>query len=113
MQVFENELGLYISEDWFVMPIAFKGDAEYDSLKQRYLRVCEQAGLECDVGDGWVLDTPLGRQFGEEEAEVSESITLAGDHLLRRYDEWEGDGHEGALVTVALRSAGRECTGTC
>ena len=113
MQVFENELGLYISEDWFVMPIAFKSDAEYDSLKQRYLQICERAGLECDVSDGWALDTPLGRQFSEEEAEVSESIELAVDHLLRRYDDWEGDGHDGAIVTVALRSAERERSGKC
>jgi hypothetical protein len=113
MQVFENELGLYISEDWFVMPIAFKSAAEYDSLKQRYLQVCKRAGLACDVSDGWALDTPLGRQFSEEEADVSESVELAGDYLLRRYDDWEGDGHDGAIVTVALRSAEKVRTGKC
>ena len=113
MQVFENELGLYISEDWFVMPIAFKSDAEYDSLKHRYLQICDRAGLACDVSDGWALDTPLGRQFSEEEAEVSKSIELAGDHLLGRYDDWEGDGHDGAIVTVALRSVEKAHTGKC
>ena len=103
MQVFENELGLYISEDWFVTPVAFKSDAEYDELTSRYQQVCDRAGLECAAGDGWTLDTPLGRRFSEEEAETSDKILAAEDHLLTRYDEWDGGEHQGALVTVALR----------
>ena len=90
MQVFENELGLYISENWFVTPVAFKSDAEYDELKRRYLQVCDRAGLECAVSDGWTLDTRLGRRFSEEEAETSDKILLTEDHLLTRYDEWDG-----------------------
>ena len=113
MQVFENELGLYISKDWFVMPIAFKSAAEYDGLKGRYLQLCERAGLECDVSDGWAFDTPLGRRFSQEEADVSASIASAGDHLLGRYDDWEGNGHDGAIVTVSLRSAERARTEQC
>ncbi len=117
MQVFENELGLYISEDWFVTPIAFKSDAEYDELKRRYLQVCERAGLECAVSDGWTLDAPLARRFSEEEAETSDKILLAEDHLLTRYDEWDGGEHQAALVTVALRnemkSADKEDSRTC
>ena len=103
MQVFENELGLYISEDWFVTPAAFKSDAEYDEMKRRYLQVCDRAGLECAVSDGWTLDAPLGRRFSEQEAETSDKILLAEDHLLMRYDEWDGGEHQAALVTVALR----------
>ena len=105
MQVFENELGLYISEDWFVTPIAFKDGAEYDRLKRRYLQVCGRAGLECSVSDTWELDTPLGRRFSEQEAETSEKILRAKDHLLRRYDWWAGDGHQAGLATVALRDS--------
>ena len=104
MQVFENELGLYISENWFVTPVAFKSDAEYDELKRRYLQACDRAGLECAVSDGWTLDAPLGRRFSEEEAETSDKILLAEEHLLTRYDEWDGGEHRAALVTVALRN---------
>ena len=104
MQVFENELGLYISEDWFVTPVAFKSDAEYDEAKQRYLEVCDRAGLECAVSDRWTLDSPLGRRFSEDEPETSDKILLAEDYLLARYDQWEGGEHQAALVTVALRN---------
>ena len=102
MQVFENELGLYISGEWFVTPAIFKSDAEYDELKLRYLQVCKRAGLECAFSDGWTLDTPLSRRFAEQETETSDKILLAEDHLLTRYDQWDSDGHQGALVTVAL-----------
>ena len=88
-------------------PIAFKDSAEYDELKRKYLDVCGRAGLDCSVSDGWTLDTPLGRRFAEQEAETSRKILLAKDHLLRRYDEWDGDGHQTALVTVALRDSSR------
>ena len=107
MQVFESELGLYISEDWFIMPVAFKSDAEYDDLKRRYVQVCDRAGLECAVSDGWTLDAPLGRRFSAEEAETSDKILLAEDHLLTRYDQWDGGEHNAALVTVALRTDGK------
>ena len=103
MQVFENELGLYISEDWFVTPAAFKSDAEYDDLKRRYLQVCDRAGLEYGVSDGWTLDVPLGRRFSEQETETSDKILSAEDHLLTRYDEWDSGEHQAALVVVALR----------
>ena len=117
MQVFENELGLYISEDWFVTPAAFKSDAEYEELTRRYLQVCDRAGLECAVSDGWTLDAPLGRRFSKEEAETSDKILLAKDHLLTRYDQWDGGEHRAALVTVALRNDVKitdgEDSGTC
>ena len=111
MQVFENELGLYVSEDWFVTPIAFKDRADYDRLERRYVQVCGRAGLDCSVSDTWDLDTPLGRRFAEQEAETSEKILLAKEHLLRRYDWWDGDGHQAGLVTVALRDSGQERPG--
>ena len=117
MQVFENELGLYISEDWFVTPTVFKSDAEYDELKRRYLQVCDRAGLECAVSDGWTLDAPLSRRFSEKEAETSDKILLAEEHLLARYDQWDGGEHQAALVTVALRNevkiADKEDSRTC
>ncbi len=108
MQVFENELGLYISEDWFVTPAAFKNDAERDELKRRYLQVCDRAGLECAISDKWALDTPLGRRFAEQETETSDKILLAEDHLLTRYSEWDGGEHQAALVIVALRGGDRK-----
>ena len=103
VQVFENELGLYISSDWFVMPIAFKNSAEYDGLKRRYVQVCDRVGVNCSISDGWTLDSSLGRRFSEQEAETGEKILRAKDHLIKRYDEWDGVGHQAALVTVALR----------
>ena len=103
VQVFENELGLYLSADFYVTPILFKNAREFDNVKHEYVQVCNRAGLEYSVGEEWTLNSPLGQQFTEQASQASERIMLSKDHLLKRYNEWDGPGHEGGLVIIRLR----------
>jgi len=104
MQVFDNELGLYLSADFYVTPIPFQSEKEFNRDKQEYLGVSKRAGLECSVTMDWTLDSPLGAAFRETEPEVSDRILLARDHLLTRLDECDGPGHESGLVIMELRN---------
>jgi hypothetical protein len=104
MQVFDNELGLYLSAEYYVMPIPFKSEKEYNRDKQEYLGVGNRAGLECSVTNSWTLDSPLGAEFQEAEPQVGDRIIRARDHLLARLDECDGPGHESGLVIMKLRN---------
>ena len=104
VQVFENELGLYLSASFYVTPIAFRNAREFDMLKQEYAGVCDRAGIEYSVSSEWTLDSPLGQQFFQREPQVCERIMLSKDHLLERYNKWDGPGHEGGLVVMKLRN---------
>ena len=108
IQVFDNELGLYISQDFFVTPIVYKGGASFDRLKQEYVQVCTDAGLENTVNSEWTLDSTLGRRFTEQEQETATKILIAREHLLKRYDECHGPGHEAGLVIIGLGNASEE-----
>ena len=101
-QVFDNELGLYISSEFFVSPIVYKSTAGYDRLRRQYLQVCDRAGLEFSATNDWTLNSPYGRRLLERAPEAAEKITLARTHLIERYDECHGSGHEGGLVIVDL-----------
>ena len=102
-QVFDNELGLYISSEFFVSPIVYKSPAGYDRLRRQYLQVCDRAALECSVSEDWTLDSPLGRRLVERVPEAAEKITLARSHLIQRYDECHGSGHQGGMVIIDLQ----------
>ena len=104
MQVFENELGLYLSSEYYVTPIPFRSEKEFHRDKQEYLDVCRRGGLESSVTDCWTLDSPLGTRFLEAEPEVGDRILLARDHLLARLDECDGPGHDLGLVIMKLRN---------
>ena len=104
VQVFENELGLYLSADFFVTPIVFRTEKELVKLRQEYIQVCNRAGLEYEVNSEWTLESPLGEQFMEQAPRVSEKVMLSKEHLLKRYNEWDGPGHEGGLVIIRLRN---------
>ena len=104
MQVFENDLGLYLSSEYYVTPIPFKSEKEFHRDKQDYLDVCQRAGLESSVTDTWTLDSPLGAKFLEAEPRVSDKILQARDHLLARLDECDGPGHDSGLVIMKLRN---------
>ena len=103
MQVFDNELGLYLSSDFFVGPIPYVNEKEFDQLKEKYLKVCRRANLECSVNRQWDFDSPLGQTFVTMKAGVSQKILLAKEHFLHRYDEWDGPGHESGLVIIKVR----------
>ena len=103
IQVFDNELGLYISSDFFVTPVVFRSQKEYERLRRQYVRFCNEAELEYAIDTAWTLDSPLCRRFTEQNPDTSEKIILAKDHLLDRYDAFEGSGHRAGLAVIGLR----------
>jgi hypothetical protein len=103
VQVFDNELGLYISKDFMVTPIVYGNGNTYDRVRQQYLTACERAGLRCDVADEWDLESPLGQRFALQEPLATRKVLDAKDHLLARYDDCHGSGHQAGLVVIELR----------
>ena len=104
MQVFDNELGLYLSEDYYIAPISYRSEREYLRDRDEFLEVCRRGQLEHSVTEEWTLDTPLGRAFQAAEPEVSRRILEAREHLLARLDQCDGPDHESGLVVIKLRS---------
>ena len=102
MQVFDNELGLYISRGYFVTPLAYRSDAAFARLAGEYTSASDAAGLRCEVGREWTLDTPLGGRFAAEEPDAAAAVMASRDGLLERFDEYHGDGHDAGLVVVEL-----------
>ncbi len=103
VQIFDNELWLYVSKDFYLTPIPFKNEREFSKLSQEYLQICRRADLECSASRDWSLDSPLGQRFVEQEPRVSEKIMRGHEHLLHRYNEWAGPGHQAGLVVIKLR----------
>ena len=102
MQVFDNELGLLLSSEFFVSPVPYVNEKDFDQLKEQYLKVCREANLECSVNHQWDFDSPLGQTFVTMEPGVSEKILLGKEHLLHRYNEWDGPGHQSGLVIIRV-----------
>ena len=102
VQVFDNELGLCITEDFMVTPIVFRTEKTLERVRREYLAVCGRAGLECTVSDRWDLDSHLGREFAERHPEMEGKVIQAKEHLLSRYDDCHGPGHEAGLVVIRL-----------
>ena len=42
MQVFENELGIYLSSEYYITPIVFKDDDEFEIAKSEYMGICQE-----------------------------------------------------------------------
>ena len=103
VQVFDNELGLYISGDFMVTAVVYRSNAAYGELRNEYLRVCGASGLDCAVSQDWALDSPLGRRFAESDPDAAEKVLASRDHLLERYDDCHGPGHDAGLVVISLR----------
>ena len=61
VQVFENELGLCITKDYMVAPVVFRTERTFDTMRREYLRVCDEAGLDCEVSDEWGFTGPHRR----------------------------------------------------
>ena len=102
MQVFDNELGLYISRGYFVTPLAYRSDAAFARLAGEYTSASDAAGLRCEVGREWTLDTPLGGRFAAEEPDAAAAVMASRDGLVERFDEYHGAGHNAGLVVVEL-----------
>ena len=104
MQVFDNELGLYLSADYYVTPVPYRKEEQYRRDRGEFLEVANRAGLGCSVSRSWTLDTPLGREFQDAEPEVSGRILDSEEHLLARLDGCDGPGHQSGLVVMKLRN---------
>ncbi len=103
MQVFDNELGLYLSASFYVAPVSYRREGEFRRESEEFRRVCRRGGLEYSITRDWSLDSPQGCAFREEEPEAARRILLSRDHLLRRLDECDGPGHEAGLAVIRLR----------
>ncbi len=104
MQVFDNELGLFLSADYHIAPIAYRSEQAFQREREQFLEVCRRGRLQCSVTEDWTLDTPLGRAFQEAEPDVAAKILSSRDHLLHRIDLCDGAGHEAGLVVISLRN---------
>jgi hypothetical protein len=102
--VFENELGLYISESFFVMPLVYKNRKEFLDLERQYKAACERVGLHCAIDEEWNLDSEIGKKFVKQHPFASQQIMACEEHLLFRYNESEGQDHKAGIVVVNLQS---------
>jgi hypothetical protein len=109
VQVFDNELGLCITEDYMVTPLVYRAEKTLDRLTREYSQVCNRAGLQCEIAPTWGLETELGAAFAAAHPDAAEKVMASKDHLLARYDDCHGPGHDAGLVVIQLRKgAARE-----
>ena len=104
VQVFDNELGLAITSEFLVAPVPFKTDEEFLDLYTLYEELAAPDNLEMDVLSNWSLESPLGESFHAYDPNAAEAILDSHDHLLERYDQFEGFGHQLGLAIVRLQS---------
>ena len=109
VQVFDNELGLCITDDYMVTPLVYRAEKTLERLTREYTQVCDRVGLECEVSPTWEMETGLGSAFVEAHPVAAAKVMAAKEHLLTRYDDCHGPGHEAGLVVIQLREPG---TGT-
>ena len=102
VQVFDNELGLYISSDFMVTAVAFRDERGFEKTAAEYRAACDRAGRPCYVSRSWDLDSPLGDAFAGAHPAVAARVLDAREHLLARYDECHGAEHEAGLVVIGL-----------
>ena len=102
VQVFDNELGLVIMPEFLVAPVPYKTDEEFHEMNTLYERLAAPDALEVDVYSDWRLDGPMGESFYAREPEAADAILDSHDHLLERYDLFEGFGHQVGLAIVKL-----------
>ena len=103
VQVFDNELGLYISDGFILTPIVYRSERALERLRRQYVAAAAQAGVECIVDPEWTLESEVGQRFTAVHEAVANRILACKEHLLTRYDECHGPGHEAGLVVMALR----------
>ena len=106
VQVFENELGLYLSERYYVMPLPYRSQAEYGRLRAEYEEYCLRLGLSWDVSPDWDLDGAVGRRFAAGCPAVAAAVLGCRDRLFERYDDWLEAEHNAGLVVIDLRGSG-------
>ncbi|MCH7735934.1 MAG: hypothetical protein IH872_00880 [Chloroflexi bacterium] len=103
IQVFENELGLFISEGFFITPIVYKNQQEFLDLRKQYINACGKVGFDCAIAEEWDLESEIGQMFAKEHPFASRQIMECEEHLLFRYNESEGQDHKAGIVVVSLK----------
>ena len=102
VQVFENELGLFLSNQYYVTPLPYRNDKEYQRLANEYLAIARRAGFSCQVKEAWDFESKIGQAFVASHESTAAKILDARDHLILRYNEWDLPGHEAGLVVYRL-----------
>ena len=103
-QVFDNELGLIITPDFLVAPVPFKTDDDFQELCNLYEQLAAPNRLEIDIKQEWNLNGQFGESFCSNYPKAADAIIDSRDHLLERYDMFEGFGHQMGLAIVKLKS---------
>mgnify|MGYP003324068147 FL=1 len=104
IQVFDNELVLYLSNRFMVTAVLYKTNEAFNKLKTEYIKVCETEGLNCSVDMEWNLDSTLAKQFSESAHDASRKILDSRDHIIARYNQCNGDGHQAGIVVIELNN---------
>ena len=103
VQVFENELGLYLSDQHYVVPLPYRGESEYRRVKSQYQGLCHRAGFRADLSPEWTLDGPVGLELDAGNPAAAAGVLAAQDKLIARYNWWDGPDHRAGLAVIALK----------
>ena len=102
VQVFENELGLYLSSQYYVTPIPFRSEREFQRLEAQYTAIAARAGFACQISKEWELNSGLGREFAQSHPSAARGILESKEELLVRYNGWDVPGHDAGLAIFRL-----------
>ena len=108
VQVFDNELGLFIGKEFMVAPVMYRTEDGFDTIRIQYEKACAEAGLACEVLADWSLSGSMGYEFAELDPSSSDRIIASKKHLLDRYEQSMGRPYEAGLAVISLQ--GRPCT---
>ena len=103
MQVFDNELGLYLSAGYYVAPIAYCSEGAFRREREEYQEICRRGNLRHSITPDWSLDTEVGQAFAAAEPDAASRVLEAREHLLCRIDQCDGPGHDAGLAVIELR----------
>ena len=103
VQVFDNELGLVITEDFLISPIPYKTEEEYADMERLYADLAAPRGLDFAASPEWRLEGAVGDAFAASEPDAARAVMDSLDHLLARCERFEGAGCGMGLAAVRLR----------
>ena len=103
VQVFDNELGLVITEDFLIAPVAYRAEEEYEDLARLYADLTAPPGLDCDVSPQWSLAGAVGEAFQASEPDAARAVLDSLEHLRARCELFDGAGCGMGLAAVRLR----------
>ncbi|MCH7800474.1 MAG: hypothetical protein IIC24_02910 [Chloroflexi bacterium] len=103
VQVFDNELGLYIDGELLVAPIVYQSEVECEALSAEYTEACEAQDLPYEITPDWTLDSHLGNELLRRNPVAAQAILDSHEHLLTRYQRFEGEGRSAGLALIGLK----------